>query len=86
MQEKSKVEIVEIDIESEINAQWINALELRTLKNAFDLFSTEKKISQVEKNARKNNSFRRRRLYRKRDFPVERVCFKTTIRRTRKQQ
>ena len=49
MQEKSKVEIVEIDIESEINAQWINALELRTLKNAFDLFSTEKKISQVEK-------------------------------------
>ena len=49
MQEKSKIEIVEIDIESEINAQWINALELRTLKNAFDLFSTEKKIKQVEK-------------------------------------
>ena len=49
MQEKSKVEIVEIDIESEINAQWINALELRTLKNAFDLFSIEKQISKVEK-------------------------------------
>ena len=53
MQEKSKVEIVEIDIESEINAQWINALELRTLKNAFDLFSTEKQISKVEKTREK---------------------------------